>query len=213
MRDTSKQRALALLNVSRETEALLSRFVDLVVTWQRVKNLVGKSTLDDIWLRHVADSAQLAQYAPEGTRRWVDLGSGGGFPGIVVAILLRDRPGFEMHLVESDGRKAAFLRAAIRETGVPAFVHNGRIDQVLPDIERPVDVVSARALAPLPDLIRMSEDLLDGGAVGLFLKGQDLASELTIGDRHSITLKPSSTDSKASVVLVRSRKIGHDHTS
>lgn len=206
-----RRHGLALLNVSRETEAILQKLVDLVLAWQKVKNLIGRSTLDEIWTRHVADSAQLIAHTPEDARVWVDLGSGAGFPGLVVAILLRDRPGFQMHLVESDGRKAAFLRTAARETGAPAVIHNARIADALPIIGGPVDVVSARALASLPELLDMSADLLKQGAIGLFLKGQDVASELTDDTTYSIVLKPSVTDAKSSVVIVRSRKTDHDH--
>lgn len=210
--DADRQHALRLMNVSRETEALLAKLVELVLAWQSVKNLVGRSTLGEMWTRHVADSAQLVAHAPADARIWVDLGSGAGFPGLVVAVLLKDRPGFQMHLVESDGRKAAFLRAAAREIGAPVQVHNARIAQALPEIEGPVDVVSARALASLPELLEMSDDLLEKGAVGLFLKGQDVASELTADTTYSIVLKPSVTDPKSSIVIVRNRNPDHDHT-
>lgn len=209
---SDRQRALRIMNVSRETENDLAMLVDLVLAWQAVKNLVGRSTLEEMWMRHIADSAQLTAHAPAKTRIWIDLGSGAGFPGLVIAILFKNRPGFQMHLVESDGRKAAFLRAAAREIGLPVRVHNGRIADVLPAIEGHVDVVSARALAPLPDLLEMSADLLQKGAVGLFLKGQDVASELTANTTYSIVLEPSVTDPKSSVVIVRYRNPDHDHT-
>lgn len=198
-----KERALALFPVSRETEHLLEIYANTLLDWQRVKNLVGRSTLDQIWTRHIADSAQLLKFVPQDATHWVDLGSGAGFPGIVMAILLRDRPGMEVHLVESDGRKAAFLRAAARATGAPVYVHNGRIEAVLPALPGPVDVVSARALAPLPDLLHMSHDLLAAGALGIFPKGQDLESELTNHTKYSINIFPSLTDPRASVVLAR----------
>jgi 16S rRNA (guanine527-N7)-methyltransferase len=167
-----RRRALALVPVSRETEERLALYVDLLRRWQAVKNLVGPSTLPVIWTRHVADSAQLPALAPDALR-WVDLGSGAGFPGLVVAIMLRDRPGAQVDLIESNGRKGAFLREAIRATGAAARVHVGRIEHVVPTLQKPVDVVTSRALAPLQDLLAMSDMLLTYGARGLFLTGDD----------------------------------------
>src|SRR5690606_4184410 len=118
----------------------LAILVRLVETWQKAENLVAAATLPDIWTRHVADSAQLAPLFPE-ARHWLDLGSGGGFPGLVVALLIADRPGAHVHLVESNTRKCAFLRTAIRETGAPAEIHQGRIADVLADWKAPVEVV------------------------------------------------------------------------
>src|SRR5690606_37210828 len=140
-------------------------YVDLLRRWQDVKNLVGPRTLDQIWTRHIADSAQLLRLAPD-ARRWIDIGSGAGFPGLVLAILMREEPDREVHLVESNSRKCAFLRAVSRETGARAQVHAGRIQDVLPRLGG-ADVLTARALAPLPELLTLGKDLLRTGALGL----------------------------------------------
>jgi 16S rRNA (guanine527-N7)-methyltransferase len=166
-----------ILPVSRETEERLARFVALVEKWQRVENLVAESTLRDIWRRHVADSAQLVPLFPVASR-WLDLGSGGGFPGLVIAILVADRPGAVVHLVESNSRKCAFLRAAQRETGAPAIVHHGRIADVLAGWSDPVDVITARALAPLTELLRMTGPLISAERPAAFLKGADYRTEI-----------------------------------
>lgn len=146
--------------------------------WQAIKNLVGPGTLDRVWTRHVADSAQLLECAPE-AGAWLDLGSGAGFPGLVLAVLLRERPEAEVHLVESNARKCAFLRHAARETGARAIIHEARLEDVVPDFVGRIDVVTARALAPLGDLIAWTEPLLRRGAIGLFPKGREAQAELT----------------------------------
>ncbi len=158
--------------------AELDAYEALLRLWQPKINLVSDSTLAALWTRHFADSAQLGTYFPEFSR-WADLGSGGGFPGIVLALLLKGRDGAEVHLIESDQRKAAFLRAVSRETEAPAIVHVGRIEQELPDLTGMVECISARALAPLPQLIAWSEEHLLRGATGVFLKGEEWRGELT----------------------------------
>lgn len=171
---------LAGVNVSRETAGRLTLYVTLLRKWNPVKNLVAASTLDDIWTRHVADSLQLLRHASE-ARIWVDLGSGGGLPALVIAAALADIPGASVHCVESKLGKAAFLREAARQMRVPVTVHADRIETVLgrwPTTVKP-DVVTARALATLSKLLSLASPLLKTGAVGLFPKGQDVGSELT----------------------------------
>lgn len=165
-----------LLPVSRETGERLQRYVALLRDWQRAKNLVADETLSEVWPRHICDSAQLVALAPE-AHRWLDLGSGAGFPGIVTAILLADVPGARVDLVESNHRKAAFLRTVARETGAPAFVHAGRIDDVMADWDRPVDAVSARALANFATLLGWTAPLLSRGAVAHLHKGENFREE------------------------------------
>jgi 16S rRNA (guanine527-N7)-methyltransferase len=172
-----------LIPVSRETESRLSLFVDLLTTWQKTTNLVAPSTLPEIWTRHVADSLQLAALAP-GAKLWIDLGSGGGFPGIPVACLLADVPGARMHLVESNGKKAAFLREAARQLALPVTVHAERIEDFAPGFEGYADVVSARALAPLEILLPTAYPLLKAGTKLIFPKGQDVEAELTEASRY-----------------------------
>ena len=125
--ESDRERALKSTPVSRETAARLDRFVDLLRQWQQKTNLISPATLPEVWTRHVADSLQLLRFAPA-AKTWVDLGSGGGFPGLALACALTDRPGTVVHLVESNGKKCAFLREAVRATGVRAIVHCERIE-------------------------------------------------------------------------------------
>ncbi len=165
-------------DVSRETLNRLQVFVDLVLKWQPAQNLIAPSTISDIWTRHVVDSLQTQWSLPE-ARRWVDIGSGAGFPGIVTAILLAEEPGAHVHFIESNQRKAAFLRTALRETGSPGTVHAGRIESVAKDWPHgPVDAVSARALASLELLLRLSEPFTKAGATAVFHKGRDFQREI-----------------------------------
>ena len=146
------------------------------------------------------------QAALPAARRWIDLGSGGGFPGLVTAILLSACDDARVHLVESDKRKAAFLRTAARETGAPAIVHAERIEMVVPRLVEPIDAVSARALAPLPKLIGLAQPYLDRGAVGVFPQGESATAELTrlVGDRRfRIESVPSRMRNGSSVLVVR----------
>jgi 16S rRNA (guanine527-N7)-methyltransferase len=196
---------LAALRVSRETEALLDSLVASLVRWQTAKNLVGPRTLDEVWTRHILDSAQLADHVPPSSRV-VDLGSGAGFPGLVLAILRKGVPGSHVSLVESNGRKCAFLREMIRTLGLQASVYNARIESVLPTLAGKVDVVTARALASLTDLLELTNELLKGPVTGVFPKGQDVADELTKAAKYwtfDASTVASRTDSKARIVLVR----------
>ena len=171
-----KARALALTPVSRETEKRLAQFVDLLLTWQRKTNLVAASTLEKIWTRHVADSLQLIALAPT-AQVWVDFGSGGGFPGVPIACALTDQG--MVHLVESNGKKAAFLREAVRKLKLRAEIHNLRAENFGEMWQGRPDVVTARALAPLKSLCDQAFPLMERGAIGLFPKGQDVEAELT----------------------------------
>jgi 16S rRNA (guanine527-N7)-methyltransferase len=197
--------ALALNPVSRETLDRLDRFVPTLLTWQRRINLIAPATVGELWTRHIADSLQLVALVP-GARVWVDLGSGGGFPGLAIACAFAETPGSRVHLIESNGKKAAFLREAVRLTGAAAIVHQGRIEQVLLTIGERIDVVTARALAPLADLLALSEPLLKTGAQALFPKGQDVEAELTEATKYwniEATLVPSRTDPRGRIVSVQ----------
>ena len=181
--ESDKAEALALTPVSRETEARLDLYLDLLRQWQAKTNLVAPSTLPHLWTRHVADSLQLVTLAPT-AKTWVDLGSGGGFPGIVLACAMAERPGARVHLVERNSKKAAFLREALRITSVPGIVHATGIEDIVDSIEGPIDCVTARALAPLHELIGFAEPLVRKGAKALFLKGQDVEAELTEATKY-----------------------------
>ena len=183
-----KATALALTPVSRETEARLDRYVELLREWQVKTNLVASSTLPHLWTRHIADSLQLLAIAPL-AKRWADLGSGGGFPGVVLACALAESPDTMVHLVERNAKKAAFLREALRVTGAPGIVHLTDIGDTVDRITGPVDCVTARAVAPLHQLIGFAEPLVRQGAKALFLKGQDVEVELTEATKYWI-IKP-----------------------
>lgn len=175
--------ALALTPVSRETERRLDRYVDLLLEWQAKTNLVASSTLPNLWTRHISDSLQLLSLAPS-SRIWVDLGSGGGFPGVVLACALAETQGAMVHLVERNAKKAAFLREALRVTNSPGQVHLADIGYSVDRITGPVDCVTARAVAPLHQLIGFVEPLVRRGAKALFLKGQDVEAELTEATKY-----------------------------
>src|SRR5664280_2791841 len=178
-----KAAALALTPVSRETEARLDRYVELLGEWQAKTNLVALSTLPNLWTRHIADSLQLLTLAPS-AKIWIDLGSGGGFPGVVLACGLAEIPGAMVHLVERNAKKAAFLREALRITQSPGTVHLADIGDCVDRIAGPVDCVTARAVAPLHQLIGFAEPLVKRGAKALFLKGQDVEAELTEATKY-----------------------------
>jgi 16S rRNA (guanine527-N7)-methyltransferase len=175
---SDKAAALVLTPVSRETESRLDTYLDLLRTWQTKTNLIAPSTLPHLWTRHVSDSLQLLTLCPS-AKSWVDLGSGGGFPGVVLACALTDTFGAMVHLIERNAKKAAFLREALRVTGAPGVVHLGDIGDIVDRIREPVDCVTARAVAPLHQLIGFAEPLVRRGARALFLKGQDVEVELT----------------------------------
>jgi len=199
-----KTRALALTPVSRETEERLDRYVQLLLRWQSKINLLSPSTLPELWTRHVADSLQLIPLAPQ-ARIWADLGSGGGFPGLPIA--LAGEAGTMVHLIESNGKKAAFLREAVRVTGARAVVHHERTEKFGESCVETVDVVTARAVAPLKTLCDQAFPLLRGGAIGVFPKGQDVDVELTHAAKYwrlDVSKVPSKTSPGGSIVVVRS---------
>jgi 16S rRNA (guanine527-N7)-methyltransferase len=199
-----RARALALQDVSRETLERLDRYVALVLEWQKTTNLIAPSTIPEIWTRHVADSLQLLPLAP-GAKLWVDLGSGGGFPGIVLACALADTADAVVHLVESNQKKAAFLREALRVTGAPGIAHAVRIEDFAQRFSEAPNVVTARALAPLSELLALASPLLKKGAKGLFLKGQDVEAELTEAAKYwdiAYSLAPSKTSRQGHIVQV-----------
>jgi 16S rRNA (guanine527-N7)-methyltransferase len=193
------------LNVSRETFEKLELLERELRRWQGIKNLVGPATLDQIWERHIVDSLQLLELAPE-AKTWLDLGSGAGFPGLVLAIAGAER-GLKVHLVESNSRKCAFLRQIARLTGSAATVHEARLETVIAGFVGKADVVSARALAALPQLLDWTAPLLKAGTIGLFPKGRDAEIELTEARKQwtfEVETLPSSTDSSARILRITS---------
>jgi len=203
--NSDRARALRLTPVSRETEERLALLVAELGRWQAAKNLVSGATLAEVWTRHIADSLQIYGLAPDAPK-WLDLGSGGGFPGLVIGVCLAEQAGGHIHLVESNSRKCAFLRHAARVTGAPVTVHAARIEDVVGEFVGRVDVVTARALAPLPQLLDWCKDLLRTGTLGLFPKGQHLDAELTDSSRYwkiQASTVSSVTDGAARILVVR----------
>ena len=197
--------SLSAQNVSRETFEKLELLERELRRWQAIKNLVGPATLDQIWERHIVDSLQLLSLAPE-ARTWVDLGSGVGFPGLVLAIAGAER-GLKVHLVESNSRKCSFLRHVSRLTDAGATVHEARLETVTPSFIGKADVVSARALASLTMLLEWTEPLLKAGTIGLFPKGRDAEIELTEARKRwtfGLDVLPSLTDSEARILRITS---------
>ena len=189
-------------NSQVETERF-NIYSTLLQKWQQTINLISNNSVAGLKKRHIEDSYQTLGFAPAAIH-WADLGSGAGFPGLVTAIRLIGVPGALVHLIESDRRKCAFLREVSRETGAPTHIHNGRIEDVLPSIDN-IEAISARALAPLAQLISMSEGKLLKGAVGVFLKGQDLGDELTqasMDSRFDIKLHVSRVNAASHIAVV-----------
>jgi 16S rRNA (guanine527-N7)-methyltransferase len=201
-----RARALALVPVSPETEARLAIYVELLGRWRKVTNLISAASFAEVWTRHIADSAQLLALAPQ-ARRWVDMGSGAGFPGMVIAIQLADAPAARVHCLESDRRKCAFLREVARATGAPAEIHPVRIESIDPATLAPVDAVTARAFAPLPRLIEFAKVWLAQGAAGVFPRGRSAEAQLEITPAASdlaIDIFASKLDPEAAILRVRS---------
>jgi 16S rRNA (guanine527-N7)-methyltransferase len=185
--DADKATALRLTPVSRETAARLDRYVELLLQWQAKTNLIAPSTLANIWTRHIADSLQLLALAPD-AKAWIDIGSGGGFPGVVIACAMAEVPGAKVFLVERNSKKAAFLREALRVTSAPGEV-------ILADIGDSVDRFSNH--------IGFAEPFLKQGSRGLFMKGQDVEAELTEAAKYwklNPLLHPSLTGGKGWIV-------------
>lgn len=190
--------------VSRETRGRLEVYADLLRKWQPKINLIAPSTLPDLWARHFEDSAQLLPLVPEGTTRIADMGSGGGFPGLVLAILT----GIETHLVESDSRKCAFLREAARLTLAPVTIHTKRLE-AMPALA--ADLVTARALAPLADLLGYAARVgAESGWQGLFLKGESWQNEVAAAQQtYSFTLTETPSRTHPSAMILSIKDVHH----
>ena len=199
----------ARTNVSRKTLAQLAAYADLLTDWSARHNLVARSTLPDLWRRHMWDSAQLAPLVPPAARSLADLGSGAGFPGLVLAALLQDRVTVTLH--EATAKKCAFLAAAAERMGLAVTIRNARMEE-LP--VQPFDVVTARACAPLPLLLDYAHRFTGPNSVCLFLKGQNVGSELTEATKYwkmEASQTPSATDPSGAIVTVK--KLGSRHVA
>lgn len=200
----------ALLHVSRETMERLTVYESLLHKWQKSINLVSPASLSALWSRHMLDSAQLVELAPTTAKCWMDIGSGGGFPGMVVAIIMANNPEFHMNLVESDSRKSIFLREVARLTGAPVTVHTARIEELSSGLLQP-DVISARALASMSQLLGYSAPFFRQGTTGLFLKGAGYAEELTDARKDWIFSSeafPSRSDKVGVVLKIQGQEDG-----
>jgi 16S rRNA (guanine527-N7)-methyltransferase len=199
-----RELSIAGLYVSRETMAALEQMEKLIRKWTPAVNLVSRASIDDLWSRHIVDSAQLFQFCPPDVRRWLDVGSGGGLPGLVLAILARElRPSLRFVLVESDSRKAAFLSQAAREIGVSVDVHCVRIESLPPAT---ADVLSARAFAPLIELLPVATRHLAADGVAIFPKGARYADEIAQAQKEwafSADIRPSLTQPDAAILIIR----------
>ena len=190
--------------VSRETAFALERYETLFRSWNARINLAAPSTLNDFRRRHIADSLQLLDLA-EPNRQWIDLGSGGGLPGIPLGILLAEQADGHIHLVESNRKKTAFLLTCAAQCGAAATVHSVRIE-VAPERVGSVDYVTARALAPLPELLHLAGPWLNQGAVGLFHKGRDYQREIDAAKRQfrfDLTVHDSTIDSESVILRIQ----------
>jgi 16S rRNA (guanine527-N7)-methyltransferase len=195
--------------VSRETREAIETHLNLLEAWNPRINLVGPRELADYWRRHALDSAQLAALAPNALT-WLDLGSGAGFPGLIVACCLKGRPGASVTLVEADLKKAAFLREAARACGAPARVLAVRAETLVDD-PTSYEVVTARAFAPMARIIDLAAPILQRGATGLFLKGEGVEAELAETAKRwrlDAQLIPSVSDPGGRIVRVDGAKIG-----
>jgi 16S rRNA (guanine527-N7)-methyltransferase len=196
--------ALDGLDVSRETRERLRIYVDTLSAWSKRIDLVGPRELAQIWTRHVADSAQLVRLAPSNAVRWADLGTGAGLPGLIVGILIAEREGAQVDLYEQNGKRCAFLREAIRATMAPAVLHQGDLTAAM--APKNLQIVTARALAPLPTLLKFANPFMVNGATGLFLKGRDAAQEAQAareaGWMFHVKHHASLTDSQAAVLEI-----------
>jgi len=199
--------ALRLVTVSRETGDRLAAYVDLIARWRKTTNLIAESTFGSVWTRHIADSAQLLALAP-GAIRWIDMGSGAGFPGLVIAIQLAGVPGAVVHCVESNQRKCAFLREAARATGAAATIHCRRIEAIEPSSLGPQDAVTARAFAPLRLTLELARPWIERGATAVFPRGESGKEQLAAlpqASDYAIDALPSVVDKKAAILRVRMR--------
>lgn len=191
----------AAANVSRETLARLKAYVGLLEDWNARHNLVSAASLAEVWKRHIWDSAQLAPLIPQEARTLIDLGSGAGFPGLVLAVLLQER--LSVTLIEATGKKAQFLAAAAERMGVAVAVRNTRLETAP---REPFDVITARALAPLPRLLDYAQHFNGPGTVCLFMKGQSLGEELTLAHktwRMTLSQHPSLTHPLGTILEIR----------
>jgi 16S rRNA (guanine527-N7)-methyltransferase len=203
-RSSDRQAALRLVPVSRETAERFSVYVDLLARWNKLTNLVSEATFGAVWTRHIADCAQLNLVAPTAIR-WVDIGSGAGLPGLVLAMQLADVPGALVHCIECDQRKCAFLRQVAHATGSPAIVHAVRVQAIDPVRLGPVQAVTARAVAPFSTTLHLAKAWMERGAIGVFPRGRFSQAQIDSSNfaaGYAFDILPSVVDSDAAILRV-----------
>lgn len=198
-------------NVSRETFLKLESYVELLKKWQKSINLVSTASLSEVWERHILDCAQLINYIPSESRKIIDFGSGAGLPILILAIMLESRNNkvpYELHAIESDSRKVAFMREAVKNCGLSVNIHNCRIEQLAPF---KADIITARAFAPLSDLLTYVYPFITKDSVCLFLKGQNIDTEIEKANKKwlmELELQQSLSDENGKVVIIKKVKEG-----
>lgn len=209
--DLGPQEFAANIKVSRETIEHLKIYADMLREWNGIQNLVSKRSLTYLWQRHFLDSAQLAHYFPTTARSLVDLGTGAGFPGLVLSEILRNRDYFRTVVYESTEKKCRFLEAVTRRLDLNVEIRNSRVEDARDEV---FDIVTARALAPLPDLLAYAQRFFGHNTNGLFLKGQNIASELTEAHKSwKMTTRqhPSISDPSGIILEVRELKSAREN--
>ncbi len=205
MKRPDRDKFIETLSVPRETLEALDRYAEMLTEWNQRINLVSESTLPELWTRHFLDSAQLMSFIPDRAETLADMGSGAGFPGIVLSIL-----GFpEVHLIESIGKKANFLGEVIRELGLPAAVHQVRIEEMKGS---KADIITARALKSLPELMKYAQPMMEKESLCLFLKGKNVLEELTESAQSwtfDFAKCPSISDPSGSVLIIKNLRSKH----
>ena len=209
---TGPQKFASLFNVSRETMERLELYVELLRTWQKAVNLIAPSTLDEVWHRHVGDSAQIVDILRESDSAkksgiWLDMGSGAGFPGLVAAIMLSQDFDYQFHLVESNGRKCAFLSDVVRHLNLSVEIRNERVEDYADSMQgKQVSIVSARALTSLDRLLALSEPFLSAETVAYFFKGREVASEIELAEQDWVFAQrqlPSCTSTDGCILEIK----------
>lgn len=197
-----------ILTLSDVSKFDLEKYKKLLIKWQKVQNLVSRETLDDIWQRHFADSLQILDYIPKNTTKILDIGSGGGFPAVPLAIVLRDTSAV-FHLVEANRRKVSFLRAVSRELELGLNVHGGRAEHVDPIEIGPIDVITSRATAPLSRLLGLALPFWGEDTVAIFHKGHEFGAELSESRANwcfDVVRRASSVDVSGVILEIRRLK-------
>lgn len=206
-KDADRANALSFMAVAPETRDRLEAYVEILRKWNRSTQLISPKSLPSLWTRHIADSAQLIELAPR-ARIWMDIGSGAGLPGLVIAICLAENPGVRVHCIESDTRKAAFLSEVVRTIGLPVDVHNIRITAPSDLPLSRCDVVTARAFASVDKLIPLARPYLQSGAIGIFPRGRQLfGSSLVSAVQQGFRVNyiASAVDPRASILTIQSQ--------